>query len=194
MKKIIILTAIALATYTSNAQVGFGVKAGVNISSWSGSDATGTSSLTGFYGGGLVNIPISSMFSVQPEVLFSGEGVKATTGDEKIVTSFVNIPVMAQYNTHGFTLETGPQLGILVSAKAKGGGFPEEDVKSSFNSTNFSWAFGAAYKLAMGLGFNARFNLGLSNLSKDSQSTIKSSVFSLGAFYALGGKSNKDRD
>lgn len=190
MKKLILLAAITVAGFTAaNAQVTFGVKAGLNIANLTG-DLEGTSSLASFNAGALVNIPVSSMFSVQPEVLYSGEGAKVDGG--KYQFNYINIPVLFQYNNPtGFIAEVGPQIGLLTSAKAKADGGGSTDVKDYLKSTNFSAVVGVGYKLAMGLGFNARYNIGLSNISDEDGGTIKTGTFAVGAFWAFGTKKAK---
>jgi hypothetical protein len=191
MKKLFLVAAITAVGFASKAQVTFGVKAGLNISNWTGDDADGASSLTGFNAGGLVNIPISSMFSVQPEVTYSGEGVKFDGG--KYTTNYINIPVLFQYNNSGFYGELGPQIGILASAKAKIDGGGSSDAKDLFKSTNFSVAIGAGYKLSnIGLGFGVRYNLGVANIIDADGTDIKTSVFQVGASFSFGGKKSND--
>ena len=149
MKKILFASLLLLLAVSSFAQVNFGLKAGVNFSSFTGADAGGSSTLTGFNIGGLVNFPISPMFSVQPELFFSQEGAKETGSDNKLSLGYINIPVLLQYNNArpaGFYAETGPQLGLLISAKDKSNGV-SVDVKSSIKSTAVSWALGLGYKL-----------------------------------------------
>jgi len=61
---------------------------------------------------------------------------------------YVNIPVLFKYNNPGgFFAETGPQLGFLISAKAKSGSV-SFDAKSNYKSTDFSWAIGAGYLIS----------------------------------------------
>jgi opacity protein-like surface antigen len=189
MKKLILVAAITAVGFASKAQVTFGVKAGLNIANLTG-DVSGTSSLTSFNAGGLVNIPISSMFSVQPEVVYSGEGAKFDGGKDNL--NYINIPVLFQYNNSGFFGEVGPQIGLLTSAKEKPDSGPSTDIKDGLKSTNFSLVFGAGYKLTNGLGFNVRYNLGLSNIVDGSGGDVKSSVFQVGAFFAFGGAKSKD--
>jgi opacity protein-like surface antigen len=72
-----------------------------------------------------------------------------------------------------------------MSAKADG-----EDVKEDLETMNFSWAIGAGYKLSNGLGFGARYNLGLSNIAKTDDSgegKVKSNVIQIGLTYTFGG-------
>ncbi len=191
MKKLFLVAAITAVGFASKAQVTFGVKAGLNIASLTGDDADGLSSLASFNGGGLVNIPISSQFSVQPELVYSGEGAKADGG--KYLFNYINVPVLLQYNNaSGFFAELGPQIGLLTSAKVKVDGGGSTDVKDQLKSTNFSVAVGLGYKLANGLGFNARYNLGLVNIVDADGSDLKSSAFQVGAFFSFGGKKSKD--
>ncbi|MEO6405038.1 MAG: porin family protein [Ferruginibacter sp.] len=186
MKKLILSFAIvAIATLGANAQVKFGIKAGVNISTLRGDDVSDAKSLIGVYGGGLVNIPISTMFSVQPEVLYSGEGAK--DGSDKLMLSYVNIPVLLKYsNPSGFFAELGPQIGILISAKAKSGG-TSDDIKEFLKSSNFSLAGGLGYNFTPSIGAGIRYTLGLANIGKDSGSDLKTGTISIGLHYMFGG-------
>lgn len=184
MKKLFLVAAITAVGFAANAQVNFGVKAGLNISNLTG-DGVDTDSKAGFNAGGFATIPVSSMFAVQPELLYSVEGAKS--GDTKLHLNYINIPVLFQYRKSGFVGELGPQLGILASAKAKADG-ESADIKDYFKSTNFSLAIGAGYQLTNGLGFGVRYNLGLSNIGDAEGSDIKTSTFSVGASFAFGGK------
>ena len=191
MKKIILFAAFVVVAFATQAQVKFGTKSGLNLSTWTG-DVDDLKMKPGFYVGGLANISVANQFSIQPELLVSAEGAKE--GDGSINTMFINIPVMAQYNTpSGFYVEAGPQLGFLLSAKAKAGG-ESEDIKEFLNTTNFGASFGAGFNMGSGLGFGARYNLGLSNAAKDAgDSKIKTSNISIGLHYNFGGaKSSKD--
>lgn len=198
MKKLLVFAVAVLLVSAIQAQkesIKFGVKAGANFYKFSGKDANfGSVSpkfQVGIAGGGLVNIPVSSMFSVQPEVLFSMEGSKYEESGSKLMykTNYINIPVLLQYNNpSGFYAETGPQLGLLMSAKGDDGS-STQDIKDNLNSTNFSWAFGLGYKMQSGFGFGARYNLGLGNIAKESGTDIKLGGFHVGVFYLFGGNS-----
>src|SRR5262245_43034985 len=109
-------------------EIMFGVKAGANFYVIGGSDAESEGlkdsrkTKVGFAGGFLVNIPISDKASFQPELLYSTEGNLQKDGSDKatIALSYLNVPLMVQINTSsGFYGETGPQVGFLMSSKAK---------------------------------------------------------------------------
>lgn len=195
MKKVILLFVLASSVVVSQAQVKFGGKAGLNLSTFSGDDADGAKSKIGFNIGALVDIPVSSNFSVKPELVFSTQGAKdEDDSDSKLNMNYLNVPVLAKYTSaSGFFGETGPQLGFLMSAKSKFGG-EDVDVKDGFKSTDFSWAFGIGYQMAeSGFGVNLRYNLGLSNLPDEGEGSFKNSVFQLGIFKTFGGGATAHR-
>jgi hypothetical protein len=130
----------------------------------------------------LAHIHLSRSFAIQPEVVFSAQG--AEYGNTKLKANYVNIPVLAQYMFgNGFRLQTGPQLGILAGSEVKNGS-TETDLDDVFKTTDFSWSFGTSYLTKSGLGLDARYNLGLSNINKnDNGAEIKNRVWQLGLFY-----------
>ena len=184
MKKFFAIAILAtVVSVSANAQ--FGIKAGANLSTLHGDDVSGVDSKFGFHGGFYYNAAIGESFSVAPDVVFSTEGAKSSGGEGSYHLDYVNIAALARYNTMGgFYIGTGPQLGLLVSAKAKGGGM-SEDVKDIFTSTNFSWALAAGYRSTMGLGGFARYNFGISNIAEEDGVDAKLSTFQVGLTYDL---------
>jgi len=196
MKKSILLLIAAISFSLTQAQVNFGAKAGVNFANATGSDASGSSIRVSFNAGFLAQIPVSDALSVQPEVVYSDQGAKVnfdngTGGTESgaYKLGYINVPVLLKYTTSsGFFVQTGPQIGFLLSAKASANGV-SVDEKSNFSSTDFSWAFGLGYLTSANVGIDARYNLGLSNIEKTDQSnsgTVKNSVIQVGIFYLFG--------
>jgi hypothetical protein len=172
MKKVFLVFAIVTLGFTVNAQeVTFGVKAGLNLASIAGDDTDGLDSRTSFHVGGVAEISISEKFSVQPELLYSAQGAKYTESDGydgEFKLDYINLPIMAKYYVaDGFSLEAGPQVGFLLSAKDEYTS-PEDsgtdDLKDFVKGIDFGLNFGVGYKLDSGLNFGARYNLGLSNI------------------------------
>lgn len=161
--------------------VNFGIKGGYNSSSVQISDGADFNSKSGIHLGGFAHIHITSHFAVQPELVYSTQGGEGS--NSKLKLNYINFPVLAQYMVNdGFRLQTGPQVGFLVSAKQKIGNV-EVDVDDTFNSVDFSWVFGGGYIFSSGFGIDARYNLGLNNISDDSDFKAKNRVFQLGLFY-----------
>lgn len=183
MKKFFFITGafvfISLLATAQSAQLG--IKAGVNASSIKVSGSTDFESKAGFYAGGLAHVHITPHFAVQPELVFSMEGGK--NGNLIRRQNYIDLPVLAQYMTNtGFRLQTGPQLGFLVSAKNKMGNV-EVDVKDGMKAADLSWSFGASYLSKMGLGVDARYNLGITNVNESESPEARNMVFQVGAFY-----------
>ncbi len=191
MKKAVIFTSTLFLIFTVKAQeTYFGIKGGVNVSTLHFDDNTSADSKVGFHVGGLAHIHASNQWAIQPEVIYSLEGVRQsfTGNNNKAITnlSYINVPVLLQYFIHnGFRLEGGPQIGFLLKAKRKIGNVSEDE--KDFKSTAFSIPLGVGYLTATGVGFDVRYVFGLSNINDiESGPTIQSNVFQLGIFYQFG--------
>ncbi|MDR3713683.1 MAG: porin family protein [Puia sp.] len=194
MKKVVLVLVAGISLASAKAQIQYGVKAGANFATITGSDASGAKSITNFNGGVFAKIPLAGSLSLQPEVLYSGQGAKATQDgyEAKVNLGYLNVPVLVKYNLPmGFSVQTGPQIGFLLSATDKLNGVSIPGAKSSYQSTDFSWDFGAGYVTPFNLGIEARYGLGLTKIGKaqdgDPAPNIKNGVFSVGLFYVLGG-------
>ena len=193
MKRSFLLLVCAVAiTTVSQAQVRFGFKGGANLANVTG-DIEGVKMKIGFNAGAVAKISVTDAFSIQPEVVYSNQGATIEELDVKMNLNYINIPVMFQYNVSGFIIETGPQVGILASAKAKAEG-ESADIKEMFKGIDFSWGVGVGYQMpGSGLGLNARYNVGLAKINEgDGEDKAKNSVIQLGLFYMLGGRPSRD--
>ena len=181
MKKNLLLavvTVLGFANVTAQ-EIKFGAKGGLNFASVSGDNTEGIDVVTSFNFGVLSEIPVSDKFSVQPELMYSGQGY--SFNDDTVALSYLNIPLMGKYYlTKGLSVEAGPQIGFLLSAKND-----KTDVKDSFNTFDFGVNFGLGYKLDNGLNFGARYNLGLTDINNldNSSSKNKNGVFQLSVGY-----------
>ncbi|MDR0659553.1 MAG: PorT family protein [Prevotellaceae bacterium] len=184
MKKVLLVVTLMLTIgIVANAQLKFGVKAGANISNI----AVDADNKVGFNTGVFGEFKISK-FAIQPEVLFSMQGAKGA--DTKFETSYINIPVMAKYYIiKGLSVEAGPQIGFLTSAKFKPTEGDSEDVKEIMKKTDFAINFGASYELPIiPVGVFARYSLGITDLYDKDKLGIdggdlgKNRVFQIGAF------------
>jgi hypothetical protein len=199
MKKIILSVFVLATTISvSHAQVSFGLKGGIGMFNFSGSDADGGDfkSKLGVMAGVYAAIPVGETFAVAPELQFSGQGSKqsALGNTVKYNVNYLNVPVMLQYrNPSGFIAETGPQIGFLMSAKADAGSGGSTDLKDSFKGSALSWGIGLGFKSSLGLGLSARYTLNLGSIAKDDDEggkvDIKNNGFQIGLIFELGGKS-----
>ncbi|MDQ8750732.1 porin family protein [Elizabethkingia miricola] len=195
MKKVFLGLGIVLGTMAfaqSTAGPRFGIKAGGNLSDLTNSDAK---SKIGFYAGAFMNAPISSEFSIQPEVVYSQQGAKgknnAFSTDSRLNLGYINVPVMVQYNaTPDFYLEAGPEFGFLVDAQSKYTAANGQTIKYSgtdgYNTFNFGMGLGVGYKFTSNLGINARYTAGFTNIVKNNGGdSVRNNNFQLGLGYTF---------
>ncbi len=147
MKKLLLAAFLMAGTFISNAQdTKFGVKAGADIATvkvdLGPPFGTASASETGFFVGAFVDLGISEKFSVQPEVLY----VAITD------MNFVSVPVLAKYSiAESFSLVAGPSLNYFLDAE-------EDEFKVNVD-------FGAIYDITENLDVNAKYSLGMGDVS-----------------------------
>jgi hypothetical protein len=184
MKKTILLTVSVMMMYLVHAQrnnVEFGIKAGINAANFKIDPSFNSDSRIGLHLGALAHIHVSEHFAVQPELMLSGQGADYGEDNEDKFT-YLNLPILAQVMFgDGFRVQTGPQAGLLVDAKSENGN-AEADIDNNFKRGDFSWAFGAGWLSHSGLGFDARYNLGITNISKRT-ADVNNRVWQFGLFY-----------
>lgn len=178
----------AMTIQFAEAQTKFGLKAGANFATFTGSDAKDLDMLTSFYGGGFVNLELTDMISIQPEVLYSAQGAKSSEMGVDITSkvNYINVPIMLQLKFGSIYAEVGPQIGFLMSAEASSSGVTI-DFKDNTKSTDIGAAIGAGFKFENGLGIGARYSMGFSSIDDVGDSDIKNSVIGLGLSYTIGG-------
>lgn len=172
---------LSLTGFAQRRNVELGIKGGINFSNYN--DNIGSiGSRTGFHIGGLAHIHTRNRrLAIQPELVFSTQGAKFNNGTDKV--DYINVPILLQYlGRGGLRLETGPQVGALVSAKFKDNEGVEYSIKNRFNQSDFGWAFGIGFISSSGLGLDARYNLGLSDISKG-RGDVNNRVWQFGLFY-----------
>jgi len=163
-----------------------GIKAGVNIANekYSGDYDIDTKSIVLFHGGVFVTWMFSENLGLQPEVLFSMQGSQEDGYDYKVITNYINIPVLVRYNiTDMFSVHAGPQFGILMSAEGESGSY-KQDMKEYYKPTDIGVAIGAeADDLPLNLGVGVRYILGLTNVAEDDpdfdDASVKSGVIQI---------------
>jgi hypothetical protein len=194
-KNIFLALAIIGITATGYSQkIKFGAKAGMNMASWAGDEEDGTNMRVSVHFGGLVEFKLTDKFSIQPEVLYSGQGATTKglyTYNQSYKAAFrfdyLNVPVMAKYYiVEGFNVEAGPQVGVLLSSKVMvkvDDTKTVDDFEGKTNDVDISANIGLGYDLPMGIFFNARYSLGLNKVNDTKNETVNNRVFSLSVGY-----------
>ncbi len=209
MKKLLITSVLSTFFYCTNAQISYGGKAGLNsfykIHKYSSSTYSYKHGI-GYYLGGFANKKINPQFALQLELLYLSERYKVLSNrygyqvglhpeDDSYSTTnsnFIHIPFLLQYNTKfGLYAETGPQLGLIVSAKEYNADTSVNTKKFYYNATALHWDFGIGYDLEKyvgGLKVNARYNY---SISKGKPFGYIKRVFCFGFSYKLKNIKNK---
>ncbi|MEO1050706.1 MAG: porin family protein [Bacteroidota bacterium] len=189
MKKLMLIALFsAFIVFESNAQAGFrvGVKGGLNFADFN--TDLNTSSRTGYHAGAFATIKIAKI-AIQPELIFSSQGSQLEIGNLDATFNYVNIPVMLKfYLIAGLNLQAGPQFGFLTSARQDldlGNGV-REDVSEFYKSSDVSIGLGAGWDLPFGLTVDARYNLGVSEISdSEAVEAAKNQVFQVSLGYRI---------
>lgn len=183
--KLFLLSIMVLgAAYTLTAQdIRFGAKAGLNISNLSGESGLSYNAKPGFHLGGVLEIPVSDAFMVQPEALISLQGSGGYfENDPKLW--YLNVPVLGKFNIWDkLYIEAGPQVSLLLSDNLKDNRGGSQGNYFDSNSIDFGLAVGAGYRLDDNFYFQVRFNAGFVNAIKDQ--TSKNRVIQISVVYFL---------
>lgn len=189
MKKIImaavVLCSIVLVNKTNAQSAAVGIKGGVNIANISdfGSDAR-----IGGHVGAFVHVQLDKNWCVQPELLYSSQGSKYNTvdGERTLALNYIQLPVMFQYfPVKQFYIEAGPQLGLLTNADIKNDNGNKASVNDSYNKADVALNAGVGIKATPNLGFYARYNFGLTDITKNDNNTRKNDVGQIGMYVRL---------
>jgi len=218
-KLLLVASVILMGVSVNAQEVRFGVKAGYSMSTIKYESDLGSESsdpVHTFYAGGLVEYKISDKFGLQGELLYSPLGGKYVIKEEdeddpdtffnlktKTTLGTLLIPVSAKYFiTENLSVSAGASFGVILSAKQEtvfdaGFNIPgveigtdnEIDIKDQTNTLNIAPFIGAEYMLENGLFFDARYNLGVSNLAKNPEfnETAKNSFLQIGVGFKFGG-------
>jgi hypothetical protein len=178
MKKLkLFLILICVSTITKS-QIQFGVKAGLNLASLKFDSSSNPSYISDFNVGVLVYIPITKSLYLQPELMLSAQGYGEKYNDTsyRVTYGYFLLPILLKYNlSPGVFAEMGPQFGLSANKLFW------------LQPFDFSWAFGAGYKLPVNLGLDIRYTLGLSNVGNKYLTTkAYNSVFQFDLFYLFG--------
>ncbi len=195
MKRILFLAALCLSLQ-AHAQkdkreegVKIGVKGGLNISNFMSDDIEDNAIRTSIHLGVATEFIVSDKWSFQPELYYSGQGFSNQDPDgfsrEKF--NYINLPLIAKYYaTKNLSVEVGPQVGLLLSAKNKTND-TNDDIEDQ-KAIDFGLVGGLGYELSNGIFFQARYNLGLTNINDGPSATsVKYTnsviLLSVGAFF-----------
>lgn len=176
MKKTILITLLlSIISFSAEAQLlKLGIKAGLNYANFAGTELK-TDAITSYHAGIVAQIVITDGFSFQPELLYTTQGASYNNVEQEIKNELgdISIPAILKIDLNKtFSLELGPQVLILLSEKNN---FNVEDS----NTFDFSVVGGLGIKVTKSIFVQARYGLGLTEISKDAKA--KNSVVQVSA-------------
>ena len=156
---------IAFAINSQAQKISGGIKGGLNISDVAG--LNGDNRLSGHIGV-FINSKLSSQWSIQPELLYSGQGQQYRVGNEELTLalSYLQIPIMFQFHaTKQFYIDFGPQIGILLAANNKNDD-DKWEVDEYYKKADAGLAIGLGFDITRQVGIYGRYIIGLADISK----------------------------
>ena len=180
--------ALVFAVPAASAQSSIGLRAGLNTSFWTGSDATDTDPRLGFTGGLTARYAATPSLGIQAEVLYSQKGVQEPDiGTYKLDDIDVSLLGRVAVPVSPFAdagLFVGPTASIPVSSS-----FDFDNAQASLDletKTAFGVTLGADY-YAGPIGVDLRYTTGLSDVFGEADALdIRSQVFAVSLGYRFG--------
>ena len=193
--KRLLLGIVLLTTMGTYAQgIRYGVKMGLNFSTLQGDDFEDSSTRYGFAAGVSAEIPIGGSFFFQPEILYSGQGIKPNTGpsgnygngpdglpvrpfSERAELDYIQLPLLIKKNFKKFNIHLGPQVGV---------GVWNSDNNAFYKNFDYSALAGIGYQIIEGVVLEARYSMGFRNVIEDQYNLEgKNQYFAIMATYKL---------
>lgn len=206
-----LLTVFPLILFSQNKKIAFGIKVGINYSNYIDNiDSNffthipaGYTGKIGFHIGAYTNIGINEIISIQPELLISKTGSKATIKfkdlrniyndqdtvvyqETKAVIDEYNvlIPILLNINMNKCFFEIGPQFGYTINRNIsyKDGPINAQLILKNTDSENFELAgnIGFGYKMSELHQINVRYSYGFTE-----KQNLNSSIIYFGLSYRL---------
>jgi len=174
----------------ANAQVKFGVKAGLNLAQISAMtmkvgdgvaiEGETSSMKPAFFVGAHANIGFGEFFGLQPEVNFSMQGGQQDGDDnikDKISLNYINVPILFEVKpVTNLSIFVGPQIGLNIGKTISIGGIASVDYLDyvnlaaeelthqpktfEFNTIDVAAVVGLQYAIMGKILISARYNIG----------------------------------
>ena len=209
MKKNYLLI-IALLPLCAFAQLGIGLKGGLNFANVSSASSINSSNRSGFLFGVFLAPSNKGIISSRTELEYSRQGYSFQSGTNtgNVNLDYILLPQLMGINITKFVqLQFGAQMAFLINAKAdsttRGGvSGPYGSIINYYNKFDYGFAAGAEIHPVMGLLIGARYNISLGKLYKDLQSgqmpsftaaDAKNNVVQIFAGWTFGNNSSKKK-
>ena len=180
MKRLLLGIALLFAVGSFAQSVRYGVKAGINFSTLQGDDFDNASGRYGFAAGFFAQIPLSESLKFQPELLYSGQGIKpnslpGSVYAERAELDYLQLPLLLSFNAGKVYFQVGPQVGL---------GIWNSFNNETYKNYDISGLGGIGYQIMDGLSLEARYSMGFMDVV-NGPAEGKNSYFAIMAAYRL---------
>lgn len=203
-----IVLLLAILPFAGSAQLGIGIKGGLNFANVTNAAGINNGSRSGFVAGLFLAPHSRSIIGSRTELLFSRQGYNYATGTTSgnVDLNYLVIPQFMTINITRFVqIQIGGQMAFLLNAKADSGAAggnksPYGNVMGYYNKFDYGYGAGIELHPVAGWIIGARYNIGLSKIYSSLQngqmpsfsaSDAKNNVVQVFTGWIFGGKSKK---
>ena len=165
---LMVLMLIASAS-VSQAQIKFGVRAGLNASNVSFPNLPDRSERFGFHLGAFADVPVSPNFmSVQPELSYSvkGAGFKYLNDRQTLNMNYLDFLVPVAFKLDAFDLQVGPFASFLISTPDYKFYKDNRIIADAFKKFDAGLTAGLSYNFSK-MFVGVRYNQGFIDVTQD---------------------------
>lgn len=221
MKKKILLSLSLFFSIAGFAQqkISFSASAGVGVYNMRGETANElkqvlnftegiitTNPVTGFHGGGFINVPVGGNLSLEPGLFYSTKGyelrgsysfkdisILSANATSTLSTKYIDMPVLLKANFNGFQVFAGPQFSYLTGASLKTRASvafvdllnSSLDVTNRFNRWDAAVKGGVGYQFTNGIRLTAAYERGFMKADAEKNTQVYNHGFTIGAGFTF---------
>lgn len=160
---------------TVNTKAIFGIKGGVNISSFSASVNSETKPLVGLNLGIYIKKKISDKFFFRPEIYYSKQGQKdnfivppsgPSIGSTTTTLNYLNVPILFELGKK-ISFQFGPQISLLMNGTEKGyvaSVEVDDNLKDVMTKVDLGMVLGLGISPIKRLNCGIRYNIGITDI------------------------------
>lgn len=173
MKRTIVLL-LLIVPAIMQAQIGIGIKAGLNFANVNISDlsSTNTSNRSGYMIGAYISPKPKKVFGFRSEIMLSRQGYdyKKNNNTGTVDLDYLLLPSLFTINiTRKFEIHAGPQIAFLLNAKvdSSNNNNSSGSLFDYFKRFDYGLAGGVQVAPFKGLFIGARMNIGLKDINEE---------------------------
>ena len=167
----VVLAALILAAFNtvSQAQIKFGIRAGLNAANVSFTNLPDKKERFGFHVGGFADVPISPNFmSIQPELSYSvkGAGFKFLNESQTVNMNYIDLLTPVAFKLDAFDLQVGPFVSFLISSPDYKSYNDNKVTVDAFKKFDAGLTAGLSYNFSK-MFVGVRYNQGFIDVTQD---------------------------